>query len=109
MADIPVIRGRLPYEQERGITGMVTVSETYDDAGDVIDATAIWQGGDKIQIYAPMLDDLNARYAAVNGDILTGCQYTLKLLAYYPDEHLYIAQRIAPPLEAPTTIDEIEF
>jgi len=109
MADIPVIRGRLPYEQERDITGMVTVSETYDDEINVTGATATWQGGDKIQIYAPMLDNLNARYAAVNGDTFTVCQYTLKLLAYYPDEQIYIAQRIAPPMDAPTTIDEIEF
>lgn len=98
MADIPVIRGSFPYEQERDITGMMRISETQDDEGNLVEMQATWSGNEKLLVSKPFLDDLDPRWAKRNGDMLTICQYTLKLLAYYPDEQLYIAQRIAPPL-----------
>ena len=95
------------------------ISNEYYPLSDIIvyrgNPTAEWNGsGEHIAISKELLDQPpDPDYIKVEGNTVTICQYTLKLVAYY-DNHgvgTYVARRIAPPMDeaAPTSIDELEF
>lgn len=106
MNSIPVHYGRAPY-----YTGLILCTAEYSSTGEITNVTAKWEGEALSVLSKVLIDDLDPRWGKLDGDMLTICQYTLKVLAYYPAAQVYIALRIAPPMDetAPTTIDEIEF
>jgi len=98
MSSIPIQYGCVPLDYW---DGTIEFTSERSALGELINVTARWRGKDKIIISKPLMDDFDTRWAKLDGDILTACQFTLKVLAYFPDEQRYIAQRIYPSVISP--------
>jgi hypothetical protein len=74
---------------------------------------AKWIGASEcVCISQELIEGADPYHLRIEGNTVYVRQFTLVLTAYYPyGGGLYIARRIAPPMEAhaPTTIEEIKF
>lgn len=87
--------GRIEFTQERDVSWDL-VEPGMPPAEVVLgewEVTAAWYGPPRVLVSEELLAEADPRYCRRDGDTLTMCQFSLRIVGHY-DEHTLIAERV---------------